>query len=59
MNELQTELDAIIEWFGSDGVDIDEAEAKYKRGLELARELKERLQETENSINKLKAKFDA
>lgn len=59
ITELQAELDAIIAWFSSDEVDIDEAEAKYKRGLEIAAELKKRLEQTENNINKLKAKFDA
>lgn len=55
--ELQVELDSIIEWFGSDDVDIDEAEAKYERGLELVRELKKRLQDKGNTVKKLKAQF--
>lgn len=58
LNELQTELEAIIDWFESDEADIDKAEEKYRRGLEIAEELKSRLTETKNAITKLKAKFD-
>ncbi len=57
-NELQAELDAVITWLASDEADIDQAEAKYKQGLEIARELKKRLEQTENSIKKLKVSFD-
>lgn len=55
--ELQAELESIIAWFESDEVDIDKAEEQYKRGLELAEELKKRLTETKNSITKLKQSF--
>lgn len=55
--ELQAELENIIAWFGSDEVDIDKAEARYKRGLELAAELKSRLKQTENAITKLTESF--
>lgn len=57
-NELQAELDSIIAWFESEDADIDQAEAKYKQGLEVARELKKRLEQTENSIKNLKVSFD-
>lgn len=57
--ELQAELESIIAWFESDEVDIDKAEEQYKRGLELADELKKRLIETKNTITKLKQSFDA
>lgn len=56
--ELQTELEAIIAWFESDEVDIDKAADQYARGLELAKEIETRLQETKNTIIKLKQKFD-
>jgi len=55
--ELQTELELIISWFESEEVDIDIAPEKYKRGLEIAEELQERLNETENQITKLKQSF--
>ncbi len=57
--ELQAELEAIIEWFESDDVDIDKAGAEYERGLKIAKELKANLQQTENTIKKLKQSFDA
>ncbi len=56
--ELETELEAIIEWFGSADADIDEAAVKYERGLELITLLKKQLLATENTVTKLKAKFD-
>jgi len=56
--ELQTELYEVLAWFESDSADIDQAEAKYKEGLQLAAELKLRLQQTENKIEKLKVSFD-
>jgi len=38
-------------------VDLDQALAKFERGLELARQLKSRLKEIENTVENLKAKF--
>ncbi|MBA2279001.1 exodeoxyribonuclease VII small subunit [Candidatus Saccharibacteria bacterium] len=58
MSELQFELEQIIEWFGSADTDIDEAAAKYKRGMELIALLQERLKVTENTVTKLKLSFD-
>jgi exodeoxyribonuclease VII small subunit len=59
LTELQSELEAVIAWFESDDADIDQAESKYKRGLELADELEKRLKETKNNITKLKKSFEA
>lgn len=56
--ELQAELEAIIAWFESDDADIDQAEAQYKRALEIIKELEARIQQTENTITKLKQTFD-
>jgi exodeoxyribonuclease VII small subunit len=56
---LQAELDAIIAWFESDDADIDQATAQYARGLEVAKELKKRLENTKNEIAKLTQAFDA
>lgn len=58
LQQLQSELDQVLAWFESGDADIDQAEAKYKQGLEVAAELKKRLAETENSIQKLRVKFD-
>ena len=57
LGELQAELESIIAWFESDEADIDQAEARYQRGLEIAEELKSRLEETRNNITKLKKSF--
>lgn len=58
LSELQTELESIIAWFESDEADIDQAETRYQRGLEVAKELQDRLQETKNRITKLKTSFE-
>lgn len=58
MTELQAELEQIISWFESDEADIDKVEAQYERGLAIAKELEERLQETKNRIVKLQQTFD-
>jgi exodeoxyribonuclease VII small subunit len=55
--ELQTELEAVIAWFESDEMNIDEAAEQYERGQKLARELEKRLMETKNTINKLRQTF--
>ncbi|MFZ1324155.1 MAG: exodeoxyribonuclease VII small subunit [Candidatus Saccharimonadales bacterium] len=55
--ELQSELEEIISWFESDEADIDQAAAKYKRGLEIAQELQARLKAAKNEITKLKQSF--
>lgn len=55
--ELQQELEAIIAWFESDEADIDKAAEQYERGLKIAEELQKRLNETKNSITKLKQSF--
>lgn len=57
LSDLQTELESVINWFESDEADIDQAEAQYQRGLEIAEELKSRLEETKNNITKLKQTF--
>jgi exodeoxyribonuclease VII small subunit len=52
------ELEAITEWFESDKVDLNEALAKFERGMELAGDLKKELQTVENKVEKIKQKFD-
>ena len=51
------ELQRITEAFEQETVDLDQALAKFERGLELARQLKSRLKEIENTVENLKAKF--
>lgn len=51
------ELEAIIEWFEGEEVDLDEGIKKFERGLELAKACKGRLKEVENKVTEIKAKF--
>ena len=53
------ELEGITAWFESDEVDLNAALAKFERGMQLADELKRELQQVENRVEKIKARFDA
>lgn len=53
------ELEAITKWFESSEVDLDQALVKFERGMELAGELKNRLQAVENRIEQIKQRFDS
>jgi len=52
------ELEAITAWFESPDIDLDEALAKFERGMELATGLKKQLGEVENKIEKIKKSFE-
>jgi exodeoxyribonuclease VII small subunit len=58
-NKELKELEAIVEWFESDSVDLDAALPKFERGMELAAKLKQHLEQVENKIEVIKKKFDA
>ncbi len=51
------ELAEITAWFESDQVDLDQALAKFERGLELATQLKAHLAGVENRVEQIKQKF--
>ncbi|HEX7260049.1 MAG TPA: exodeoxyribonuclease VII small subunit [Candidatus Saccharimonadia bacterium] len=53
-----SELEAITEWFESGEVDLNQALTKFERGMELTEELKKQLQDVENRVQKIRAKFD-
>lgn len=55
--EAFAELEAITEWFETQNVDLDEGVKKFERGLELAKMLKEKLSDVENTVITLKKKF--
>lgn len=57
--EAFAELEAITEWFETQNVDLDEGVKKFERGLELAKMLKEKLSDVENTVVTLKKKFSA
>lgn len=52
------ELEAITEWFEREQIDLDEGLKKFERGLELAKACKEKLNEVENTVEKIKQKFE-
>jgi len=52
------ELQDITDYLESDTVEIETAMQKFKRGSELAKEIKTYLQEAENTISSVKASFD-
>jgi len=51
------ELKKLTEEFERGDVDLEKGIPKFKRGLELARQLKKRLGETENEIIKIRNEF--
>ncbi len=53
--EAMAELESITKYLESDDVDIDKAMEKFKRGSELAKEIKNYLKEAENTISTIKA----
>ena len=55
--EAFAELESITEWFETQNVDLDEGVKKFERGLELAKMLKEKLSDVENTVITLKKKF--
>lgn len=57
--EAFQELETITAWFETQEVDLDEGVKKFERGLELAKMLKEKLADVENTVVTLKKKFTA
>lgn len=57
--ELNLELEAVLADLQREDLDVDEALARYERGLELVKQLENYLKTAENKVQKLKAKFDA
>lgn len=54
---LSAELNDILLELQQEDLDVDVAIKGYERGLELVKELEAYLQEAENKVTKLKAKF--
>lgn len=57
LSEKIAELDKSTEWFYSDDFNLDEAAAKYKEAVELAKELQEDLSDLTNEIEVLSEDF--
>lgn len=53
------ELESILEWFESHEADPDSALEKFEQGMELIKELEQKLQSTENRIEEIRHKLDA
>lgn len=51
--QIKSELDAVLLWFESEDIDVDEAIEKYKHARKLTKELETYLKNAENSITKL------
>jgi exodeoxyribonuclease VII small subunit len=56
--EKREGLDKVITRLQSDDLDVDEALDLYKKAQEIIKALEEYLEKSENSIHKLKTKFD-
>jgi exodeoxyribonuclease VII small subunit len=52
--ELNKELESILEDFQKEQIDIEEMVAKYSRGQQIIKELKDYLKLAQNKITKLK-----
>jgi len=57
--ELKQELDELLDTLQQEDISVDDALKAYERGMELVKQLEATLNEAENRITKLKAKFDA
>jgi exodeoxyribonuclease VII small subunit len=51
------ELNKLTEEFESGKIGLEESMPKFRRGLELARRIKKRLEEIENEIKEIKGEF--
>lgn len=57
--KLQAELDEIMRQLQSGDIDVDEALKHYERGLAIVKLLEEYLEQAENRVREIKAKFTA
>lgn len=59
LNTAFAELEKIVSQFEHEEVDLEQSLPQFKRGLELAQFLKQRLGQLENEIKTVKAEFEA
>lgn len=55
--QMHDELDKLIEWFESDGVNLDEAIEKYEAARQLLKRMEDYLNTAENKIKKIELNF--
>lgn len=58
VGELMAELEAIVQWFESADIDLNEGLAKFERGSEIVKELKNNLDDVENKVEKIQKSFE-
>lgn len=58
LNEAYQELQGIVEEFDSGEVDLEKSLPKFKKGLELAGQIKKKVSSLKNEVEELKADFD-
>lgn len=54
-----SQLERLTEELESETIDLDEAIAKFERGLQLAQQLKAKLRSVEQRVEKIRERFDA
>ncbi len=57
LNQKIADLDSKVEWFYSDDFNLDEAVAKYKESIKIAKEVQKDLSELKNEIEVLTEDF--
>ena len=57
LNQKISDLDVKVEWFYSDDFNLDEAVAKYKESVAVAKEVQEDLKNLKNEIEVLAEDF--
>ena len=57
LNDRIKELDAEVQWFYSDEFKLEEATAKYRKAVELAKDIEKDLQKVQNEIEVLTEDF--
>ncbi len=58
LNEQIAELQAIVEWFEQDNLDVEQAIKQFEKGQALSDDIREQLSKLENTITVLKKRFD-
>jgi exodeoxyribonuclease VII small subunit len=55
--QMADELNALIEWFESDQVNLDEAVDKYEQAMSLLKNMEDFLKSAENKVTKIALQF--
>jgi exodeoxyribonuclease VII small subunit len=56
-NQSYEELEGIVSWFDRDDLDLEEGLAKFERGLALAKQCQEKLDQVSRRVEEISAKF--